>query len=147
MWKWARLPLLREDEQLCLCMKMHRQWRGCAVGSAWVFQHRRGENGVSVGVMVVVCLPSWGQPCWWSVRVGKYWQSCHTPLLAITTPTNSRTFNGGGWMRQGRMTNQTGWWHMDFSPMAQGLTSPTLILMIIIPLLNLVVANVAGWVN
>ena len=47
--------------------------------------------------------PSWGQPRWWIVRVGKDWQSCHTPLPAITSPTNSRAFNGGGWIRQGKM--------------------------------------------
>ena len=34
---------------------------------------------------------------------------------------------------------------MDFPPIAQSLTFPTLILMRIMPLLNLVAANVAGW--
>ena len=33
-----------------------------------------------------------------------------------------------------------------FSLMAQGLTSPPLILMRYMPLLNLVAANIAGWV-
>ena len=36
---------------------------------------------------------------------------------------------------------------MDFSPLVHGLTSPTLILVKIIPLLNLVAANVAGRVH
>ena len=36
---------------------------------------------------------------------------------------------------------------MDFSPLVQGLTSPPLILVKIMPLLNLVAANVAGWVH
>ena len=36
---------------------------------------------------------------------------------------------------------------MGFSLMAQGLTSPTLILVKIMSLLNLVAANVAGWVH
>ena len=36
---------------------------------------------------------------------------------------------------------------MGFSLMAEGLTFPTLILVKIMPLLNLVAANVAGWVH
>ena len=36
---------------------------------------------------------------------------------------------------------------MAFSPIAQGLTSPTLILVKIMPLLNLVATNVDGWVH
>ena len=36
---------------------------------------------------------------------------------------------------------------MDFSLIGQGLTSPTLILVKIMPLLNLVAANVAGRVH
>ena len=36
---------------------------------------------------------------------------------------------------------------MDFYPIAQGLTSPTLILVKIMPLLNLVAVNVTGRVH
>ena len=36
---------------------------------------------------------------------------------------------------------------MDFSPISQGLASPTLILVKIMPLLNLVSASVAGQVH
>ena len=36
---------------------------------------------------------------------------------------------------------------MDFSPLVHGLTIPPLILGKIMPLLNLVSANIAGWVH
>ena len=80
--------------------------------------------------------------------MGKDWQSCHTPLPAITSPTNNRAFNGGGWIRQGKMgKSKQGGDTWIFSHGSRFDNSPTLILVKIMPLLNLVATNIAGWVH
>ena len=78
--KTIRTPCTWEGEHTkCPCVRVNPQLtRECS----------RGENGI---VGVVVFLPAWGSG-WWSVRVGKDWQSCHTPLPAITASANNRTF-------------------------------------------------------
>ena len=67
---WGRLTdPLRESEQLRLCMRVSRQWREWRW---WFF------------------LTNVRSTCWWSVHVRKDWQSCHTPLPAITASTTQQ---------------------------------------------------------
>ena len=70
------------------------------------------------------------------------------PLLKQSLPQLTAVLiKCGGWIKQGKLSNSNRVVTHGFSLMAQGLAiPPTLILVKIMPLLNLVAANVAGWV-
>ena len=96
-----------------LCVSMNRPWREWPCGECFFCPTRVKRRG-----------------CWWSGNVGKDGQSCHTHHhSAITTSTNNNKTNikeveEVGWDK-GRWKKKTRWQHMGFSPIDQGLTSPT----------------------
>ena len=88
-WQSKRLPLLAtwdQTEEEFLCMR-HRTF---FLAWEWATMERMtSRKCVSVSapswrewndVRECFFCPTWGSICWWSVRVGKDWQSCHTPL-------------------------------------------------------------------
>ena len=83
--------------------------------SVWVkFQDLCMRRRMTVSMWGWEIMEEWGHPLssypcegewvyWWSVHVGKDWQSSHTPLPSNNCPTNIRGFNVVvDWLRQGK---------------------------------------------
>ena len=74
-------------------------------------------------------------------------RGCDTPLPAIIAQLTIAVFNGGGWIKKGKMgKSKQGGDTWIFSHGSRFDISPTFILVKTIPFLNLVAANVVGWV-
>ena len=88
---------------------MNQQWREWHSGE-------NGESAWSDGGGGFPCQRE-GQPaggvCVWE-RTDSL-ATLHSP--AITTQLTTECFNGGSWIRQGKVSKQKGWRHMAFSPM------------------------------